>query len=72
MFYTINVLENSAKLTGKPAVPNSLDSDTDVFENLKSTFFTEHLRTTAYDFNSIFLLFEDVFVSYQINILLVF
>ena len=37
-----------------------------------NNFFTEHLRTTACDFISIFLLLYEVFVSEEINICLIF
>ena len=42
------------------------------FESIMNTFFTEHLRTTTSDFNSIFLLLYEVFVSEEINICLIF
>ena len=61
MFYKIDVPENPVKFTGN-WVYQTLLTPTQIFfwesfEIFRNTFFTEHLRTSASDFNSIFLLF---------------
>ena len=58
MFYKIDVPENPAKLTGN-WVYQTLLTPTQIFfwesfEIFRNTFFIEHLRTSASDFNSIF------------------
>ena len=76
MFYKIDVLEKSAKFTRNCLYQTLLTLaqmfSCEYFEIFRNTFFTSHLLTTASDFNPIFLLSKDVFVSEQINICLIF
>ena len=75
-FYKTEVGENSAKFTGNCLYQTLLTlaqmSSWEYFEIFRNTFFTELLPTTAFDFNSNFLLFQDIFVSEQIIICLIF
>ena len=61
MFCKRDVLENSTKFTGKRLSQTLLTSiqilSYELFESLRNIFFTEHLRTTASNFNLIFFLF---------------
>ena len=76
MFYKIDPLKNPRKFTGKRQYQVLLTPAQmffwEVFEIFRNAFFIEHLRTTASYFNSIFLLFKDIYVSEQINICLIF
>ena len=58
MFYKIDVPENPAKLTGNWVYQTLLTPTQtffwESFEIFRNTFFIEHLRTSASDFNSIF------------------
>ena len=76
MFYKIDIPENSAKFTGNHLYQTLLTPPQifflEFFEYFRNSFFTEHLWTTASDFNSICILFWDAFVSELIKIYLTF
>ena len=61
MFCKINVVENSVKFTGNCLYQTVLTPGQsfswEFFENVRNTFFMEHLWATASYFNLIFLLF---------------